>query len=245
LLHTLEFAHDILHISGAEWDLVASRQTVFHTELVRTGYQLKKKINKLCRAMIPTGNPNIPPTVREANEIRGLLRRLPVPPDPMRNYSLPMMLLKTCSKKILLKKKKEVMKMRGDQEEEVRDEYYLFKIIIIYVKHSVRIIKCLLRILIRNNNNNKNNYNNINHYFRDSFLPHIPSLWTYCMALLMSTRQSKYFFRERVLLQEQTAAIRSLMISWSRKDKQSNNAQRCVQGDLHAELTQQNLYGNL
>ncbi len=73
LLHTLEFARDILPISGAEWDLVASCHAAFHPELGRTGDQLKKKFNKLCRTMIPTGNPNIPPTVREAKEIRELI----------------------------------------------------------------------------------------------------------------------------------------------------------------------------
>ena len=65
MLHMIEFARNILPFSGAEWDLVASRHAAFHPELGRTGDQLKKKINKLCRTMIPTGNPNIPPTVHE------------------------------------------------------------------------------------------------------------------------------------------------------------------------------------
>ena len=73
LLQMLEFAHDILPISGAEWDLVASCHAAFHPELDRMGDQLKKKINKLCRTMVPRGNPNIPPTVREAKEIRELI----------------------------------------------------------------------------------------------------------------------------------------------------------------------------
>ena len=73
LLHMLEFACNILPIIGAEWDSVASRHAAFHPELGRTGDQLKKKFNKLCRTMIPTGNPNIPPTVREAKEIRELI----------------------------------------------------------------------------------------------------------------------------------------------------------------------------
>ena len=37
------------------------------------GDQLKKKFNKLCRTMIPTGNPNIPHTVCEAKEIHDLI----------------------------------------------------------------------------------------------------------------------------------------------------------------------------
>ena len=61
LMHMLEFARDILPISGAEWDLVALHHAAFHPELGRTGDQLKKKFNKLCRTMIPTGNPNILP----------------------------------------------------------------------------------------------------------------------------------------------------------------------------------------
>ncbi len=73
LIHMLEFVRDILPISGAEWDLVASRHAAFHPELGRTGDQLKKKFNKLCRTMIPTGNPNIPFSVREAKEIRQLI----------------------------------------------------------------------------------------------------------------------------------------------------------------------------
>jgi len=71
--HMLEFARELLPISGAEWDLVASRHSVFHPELERTGDQLKKKFNKLARTQIPTGNPNIPPAVREAKEIRDLI----------------------------------------------------------------------------------------------------------------------------------------------------------------------------
>jgi hypothetical protein len=69
----LEFAREILPISGAEWDLVASQHSAFHPELERTGDQLKKKFNKLARTQIPTGNPNIPPAVREAKEIRELI----------------------------------------------------------------------------------------------------------------------------------------------------------------------------
>ena len=38
----LEIIHDILPISGAEWDLVASRHATYHPELERTGDQLKK-----------------------------------------------------------------------------------------------------------------------------------------------------------------------------------------------------------
>ncbi len=71
--HMLEFTREILPISGAEWDLVASRHSAFHPELERTGDQLKKKFNKLARTQIPTGNPNIPPAVREAKEIKDLI----------------------------------------------------------------------------------------------------------------------------------------------------------------------------
>jgi hypothetical protein len=66
----LEIIRDILPISGAEWDLVAARHATYHPELDRTGDQLKKKFNKLARTMIPTGNPNIPPDVQEAKEIK-------------------------------------------------------------------------------------------------------------------------------------------------------------------------------
>jgi hypothetical protein len=69
----LEFARDILPISGAEWDLITSRHSAFHPELERAGDQLKKKFNKLACTQIPTGNPNIPPPVREAKEIRDLI----------------------------------------------------------------------------------------------------------------------------------------------------------------------------
>ena len=69
----LEFACEILPISGAEWDLVASRHTAFHPDLEWTDKQLKKKFNKLARTQIETGNPNIPPPVREAKAIKELI----------------------------------------------------------------------------------------------------------------------------------------------------------------------------
>jgi hypothetical protein len=69
----LECAREILPISGAEWDMVATRHATFHPDLDRTGDQLKKKFNKLARTMVPTGNPNIPPMIREAKEIQELI----------------------------------------------------------------------------------------------------------------------------------------------------------------------------
>ena len=42
--YMLEFAREILPISGAEWDLVASRHSAFHPDLERTGNQLKQNI---------------------------------------------------------------------------------------------------------------------------------------------------------------------------------------------------------
>ena len=69
----LETACKMLPISDAEWDLIASCRPTFHPDLSRSGDQIKKKINKLARTTIPTGNPNIPPTILEAKEIRELI----------------------------------------------------------------------------------------------------------------------------------------------------------------------------
>jgi hypothetical protein len=41
---------------------------MLHPDLETTGDQLKKAFHKMCRAMIPTGTPNITPTVRKARE---------------------------------------------------------------------------------------------------------------------------------------------------------------------------------
>jgi hypothetical protein len=71
----LEAIRDILPISGAEWDLVASWHATYLAEIERTGDQLKKKFNKLARTMIPTGNPNIPPDVREAKEKERIIEK--------------------------------------------------------------------------------------------------------------------------------------------------------------------------
>jgi hypothetical protein len=69
----LESIREYLPISGAEWDLVANRHSSFHPELERTAEQLKKKFNKLSQTKVPTGNPTIPFTVREAKAIRVLI----------------------------------------------------------------------------------------------------------------------------------------------------------------------------
>jgi hypothetical protein len=66
--HMLKIACEILPISGAKWDLVAARHATFHPDLGRTGDQLNEKFNKIARTMIPTGNPNILPTILEAKE---------------------------------------------------------------------------------------------------------------------------------------------------------------------------------
>ncbi len=45
----------------------------FHPDLERTGDQLKKKFNKLAKTKMGTGDPTMPPDVREAKEICGLI----------------------------------------------------------------------------------------------------------------------------------------------------------------------------
>jgi hypothetical protein len=69
----LECAQEILPISRAEWDMVAARHAAFNPDLDQTGDQLKQKFNKLVRTIVPTGNPNIPPAIREAKEIQELI----------------------------------------------------------------------------------------------------------------------------------------------------------------------------
>jgi hypothetical protein len=53
---------------GSQW---------FHPDLERSGDQSKKKFDKISRTNIPTGNPNTPPTMREAKEIRELIMERP------------------------------------------------------------------------------------------------------------------------------------------------------------------------
>ena len=69
----LESVREILPLSGAEWDLVATRHLTFYRDLSCTGDQLRKKIGKLTKTTIPTGDPNCPPNVQEAKAIRQLI----------------------------------------------------------------------------------------------------------------------------------------------------------------------------
>ena len=44
-----------------------------HPDLEHTGDQLKKKFNKISKTKMGTGDPTMPPDVRKAKEIRGLI----------------------------------------------------------------------------------------------------------------------------------------------------------------------------
>ena len=59
----LDSVCESLLISGAEWDLVAMHHLTYYGETPRTGDQLRKKIGKLTKTTIPTGDPNCPPNV--------------------------------------------------------------------------------------------------------------------------------------------------------------------------------------
>jgi hypothetical protein len=65
---------DILPISGMEWDLVATCHSTYTPELNRSGDRLKKRIDKLSKTNIPTGNPNMPKEIHEAQEIHAELK---------------------------------------------------------------------------------------------------------------------------------------------------------------------------
>jgi hypothetical protein len=69
----LESVREILPISGREWEEVATRQASYFSDSRRTGEQLKKKYNRLAKTKIPTGDPNCPPSVREAKRISRLI----------------------------------------------------------------------------------------------------------------------------------------------------------------------------
>ena len=69
----LESVREILPISGAEWELVASRHLTYYGDVSRTGDQLRKKFGHLSKTTIPTGDPNCPLNVQEAKAIRQLI----------------------------------------------------------------------------------------------------------------------------------------------------------------------------
>ncbi len=69
----LDSIREYLPISGMEWDLVAQRHMAFHPDKERSGDQLKKKFNKLSKVKMGTGDPNMPPDVREAKDICRLI----------------------------------------------------------------------------------------------------------------------------------------------------------------------------
>ena len=73
IFNMLDSIREYLPISGMEWDLVAQRHMAFHPDEERTGDQLKKKFNKLSKVKMGTGDPNMPPDVREAKDIRRLI----------------------------------------------------------------------------------------------------------------------------------------------------------------------------
>lgn len=69
----LEIIEDIVPISGAEWTEVETRHYAYYSDMERTAEQLRKKFNNLARTAIPTGSPNIPPSIAHAKRIRGLI----------------------------------------------------------------------------------------------------------------------------------------------------------------------------
>lgn len=68
-----EVVEELLPISGAEWELVEHRHYSRYPDRERTGLQLRKKFNDVSTTKIPTGDPNIPPHIRDAKRIRGLI----------------------------------------------------------------------------------------------------------------------------------------------------------------------------
>ena len=68
-----EHIEAILPISAPEWEQVEHRHHSRYPDRARTGDQLRKKFNSLAKTAIPTGDPNIPPDVREAKRIRELI----------------------------------------------------------------------------------------------------------------------------------------------------------------------------
>ncbi len=73
IFNMMDAVHEYLPISGLEWDLVAQRHMAYHPAEERSGDQLKKKFNKLAKMKMGTGDPVMPPDVREAKEIRRLI----------------------------------------------------------------------------------------------------------------------------------------------------------------------------
>jgi hypothetical protein len=68
----LESVREYLPISCFEWDLVVQWHASFHLDKERNGDQLKK-INKLAKVKMGTGDPNIPSGVSEAKAIHKLI----------------------------------------------------------------------------------------------------------------------------------------------------------------------------
>jgi hypothetical protein len=69
----IEIVENILPISGAEWDVVASEHQKYYPDHDRTGDHLHTKFNALARTNVPTGDPNMPDHIREAKRVRRLI----------------------------------------------------------------------------------------------------------------------------------------------------------------------------
>jgi hypothetical protein len=66
----LEFNEEHLPIGQMEWETVEQRHSLLYPEQQRTIESLKRKFRKLYNTKAPTGNPNIPPHIRKAKELK-------------------------------------------------------------------------------------------------------------------------------------------------------------------------------
>jgi hypothetical protein len=69
----IEIVENILPISGAEWDVVASEHQKYYPDHDRTRDHLRTKFNALARTNVPTGDPNMPDHISEAKPVRRLI----------------------------------------------------------------------------------------------------------------------------------------------------------------------------
>jgi hypothetical protein len=70
IFNFFHITEDILPISGEEWEEVETEHMIEYAENNRTGASLRRKFMELYNKKVPTGDPNMPDTVRLAKKIR-------------------------------------------------------------------------------------------------------------------------------------------------------------------------------
>lgn len=69
IFNFLHITEDIVPISGEEWEEVETEHMIEYAENNKTGASLRRKFMELYNKKVPTGDPNMPDTVRLGKKI--------------------------------------------------------------------------------------------------------------------------------------------------------------------------------